>query len=80
MGICVPSERIGAIGSRLINYLNTDVGEPFYNRITQQGMPSTSKTCLTIPALKDALRRSGLVGACNVEQQLRTRCALWTYG
>jgi len=53
---------IGAIGSRLINYLNTDVGEPFYNRITQQGMPSTSKTCLTIPALKDALRRSGLLG------------------
>ena len=25
-------------------------------------MPSTSKTCLTIPALKDALRRSGLLG------------------
>jgi DGQHR domain-containing protein len=58
----VPSERVGAIGSRLVNYLNTDVGEPFYNRITQQGMPSTSKTCLTIPALKDALRRSGLLG------------------
>jgi DGQHR domain-containing protein len=61
-GSGVPTERIGAIGSRLINYLNTDVGEPFYNRITQQGMPSTSKTCLTIPALKDALRRSGLLG------------------
>ena len=61
-GSDVPSERIGAIGSRLINYLNTDVGEPFYNRITQQGMPSTNKTCLTIPALKDALRRSGLLG------------------
>jgi DGQHR domain-containing protein len=61
-GSDVPSERVGAIGSRLINYLNTDVGEPFYNRITQQGMPSTNKTCLTIPALKDALRRSGLLG------------------
>ena len=61
-GSAVPSERVGAIGSRLINYLNTDVGEPFYNRITQQGMPSTSKTCLTIPALKDALRRSSLLG------------------
>lgn len=58
----VPSERIGAISARLINYLNSDVGEPFYNRITQQGMPSTNKTCLTIPALKDALRRSGLLG------------------
>ena len=61
-GSNVPSERVGAIGSRLINYLNTDVGEPFYNRITQQGMPSTNKTCLTIPALKDAFRRSGLLG------------------
>ncbi|MBI2472262.1 MAG: DGQHR domain-containing protein [Planctomycetes bacterium] len=61
-GSTIPSERIGAIGARLINCLNTDVGEPFYNRITQQGMPSTNKTCLTIPAIKDALRRSGLLG------------------
>ena len=61
-GSDVPSERIGAIGARLINCINADVGEPFYNRITQQGIPSTNKTCLTIPALKDALRRSGLLG------------------
>jgi DNA sulfur modification protein DndB len=61
-GSDVPSERVGAIGARLINFLNTDVGEPFYNRITQQGMPSTNKTCLTIPAIKEALRRSGLLG------------------
>lgn len=61
-GSTVPSERIGAISARLINLLNADVGEPFYNRITQQGIPSTSKSCLTIPALKDALRRSGLLG------------------
>jgi DGQHR domain-containing protein len=61
-GSTVPSERIGAICARLINSLNADVGEPFYNRITQQGMPTTSKTCLTIPALKEALRRSGLLG------------------
>lgn len=61
-GSGVPSERIGAIASRLINCMNMDVGEPFYNRITQQGIPSTNKTCLTIPALKDALRRSGLLG------------------
>ncbi len=58
----VPSERIGAIAARLINSLNRDVGCPFYNRITQQGIPSTNKTCLTIPAIKDALRRSGLLG------------------
>jgi DNA sulfur modification protein DndB len=61
-GSSVPTERIGAIAARLINNLSTDVGEPFYGRITQQGMPSTNKTCLTIPAIKDALRRSGLLG------------------
>lgn len=58
----IPSERIGAISSRLINCLNLDVGEPFYNRVTQQGINSTNKTCLTIPAIKDALRRSYLLG------------------
>ncbi len=61
-GSAVPSERVGAISARLINYLNADAGEPFYNRITQQGMPSTSRACLTIPALKEALRRSALLG------------------
>jgi DGQHR domain-containing protein len=61
-GSDIPSERIGAICARLINYLNADLGEPFHNRITQPGLPTTSRTCLTIPALKDALRRSGLVG------------------
>jgi DNA sulfur modification protein DndB len=61
-GSDIPSERIGSIGARLVNLLNTDMGEPFHNRITQQGMPTTSRTSLTIPALKDALRRSGLVG------------------
>jgi len=61
-GSTIPSERIGAISARVINYLNVDLGEPFYNRITQQGMPSTNRTCLTIPALKEALRRSGLLG------------------
>lgn len=61
-GSTIPSERIGAIAARLINRLNADIGEPFYNRITQQGIKSTNKTCLTIPALKDAIRRSGLIG------------------
>lgn len=61
-GSTIPGERIGAIASRLINLLNTDVGEPFHNRVTQQGIASTNKTCLTIPAVKDALRRSGLLG------------------
>jgi len=61
-GSSVPSERIGAIASRLINNLNSDVGYPFYYRIPQQGIASTSRTCLTIPALKEAIRRSGLIG------------------
>ncbi|MHB1767470.1 MAG: DGQHR domain-containing protein, partial [Phycisphaerae bacterium] len=61
-GSDVPSERIGAIAARLINILNTDIGEPFHNRVIQQGINSTSKMCLTIPAIKDALRRSGLLG------------------
>ena len=61
-GSVVPGERIGAIASRLINNLNGDVGYPFYNRIPQQGIASTSRTCLTIPALKEAIRRSGLIG------------------
>ena len=58
----VPSERVGAIGARLIRALSADIGEPFYRRVTQQGISATEKTCLTIPALKDGLRRSGLIG------------------
>jgi len=57
-----PTERIGAISARLIGLLNNDIGEPLYGRVTQQGIAPTEKTCLTVPALKDGLRRSGLVG------------------
>jgi DNA sulfur modification protein DndB len=76
-GSQIPGERIGAIGARLINCLNADLGEPFFNRITQQGLPSTNKTCLTIPALKDALRRSGLLGRAllnNTNYELGALC------
>ncbi|NDV60969.1 DGQHR domain-containing protein [Puniceicoccales bacterium CK1056] len=57
-----PTERIGAISARLIGYLNNDIGEPLYGRVTQQGIAPTEKTCLTVPALKDGIRKSGLVG------------------
>ncbi len=57
-----PAERIGAISARLINILNDDLGEPFYGRITRQGIPATNTTCLTVPGLKEGLRKSGLVG------------------
>lgn len=57
-----PAERIGAISARLIGLLNNDIGEPLYGRVTRQGIPPTEKTCLTVPAIKDGLRRSGLIG------------------
>ena len=69
-GSSVPSERVGAIASRLINCLNTDVGLPFYSRVTQQGIASTNRTCLTIPAIKDALRRSGLIGKASLNNSV----------
>jgi len=57
-----PAERIGAIGARLITQMNGDIGEALYGRVTQQGIPATEKTCLTVPELKAGIRRSGLVG------------------
>ncbi|MBC5583409.1 DGQHR domain-containing protein [Eggerthella sp. NSJ-70] len=58
-----PNERIGAICSRLISLLNEDMGEPFYRKVTQQGIPPSDETCLTIPELKNGLKRSGLIGS-----------------
>ena len=58
----VPTERIGAISARLVGMLNGDLGEPLYQRVTQQGIAATEKICLTMPALKDGLRKSGLIG------------------
>ncbi|MGE4267813.1 MAG: DGQHR domain-containing protein [Deferribacterales bacterium] len=60
-------ERIGAICARLIGLLNTDIGEPLYGCVTQQGMVPTEKTCLTVPALKEGLIKSGLVGTVEVK-------------
>ena len=57
-----PAERIGAVSARLIGLLSSDVGEPLYGRVARQGIRPTGKACLTIPALKDGLRRSGLIG------------------
>ena len=64
-----PTERIGAISARLIGLLNNDFGEALYGRVTQQGITPTEKTCLTVPALKDGLRRSGLVGEAILKQK-----------
>lgn len=61
-GSKIPSERIGALSARLIGLLNMDVGEAFHNRVTKQGIQPTESTCLTVPNMKQALRRSGLIG------------------
>jgi DGQHR domain-containing protein len=68
-GSDVPSERIAAIAARLIGLLNADIGEPFYARVTQQGIPATTRMCLTVPALKDGLRKSGLLGKAAIREQ-----------
>lgn len=58
----VPSERIGAIAARLVQQLARELGGPFYNRIIAEGIKSTDKVCLTVPSIKSALKRSGLLG------------------
>ena len=57
-----PNERVGAICARLIGRLNSEVGSALYGRVTRQGITPTARACLTVPSLKDGLRRSGLVG------------------
>ena len=58
----VPAHRVGALAARTIQLLNDDVGEPFFNRVTAQGIPATQHTCLTVPQIKEGLKRSGLLG------------------
>ena len=50
----------------MINLLNSDVGEPFFSRVAQQGISAAAKSNLTLPALKEALRKSGLVGSAMI--------------
>lgn len=66
-GSTIPTERIGAMSARLVGVLNLDVGEAFYGRVTAQGIKTTDHTCLTVPAFKDGLRRSGLLGRALVK-------------
>lgn len=57
-----PVERVGALSAQVLQKLNRDLASPFYNRFTAEGLKSTNKACLTIPAVKSAIRRSRLVG------------------
>jgi len=66
----VPTKRIGAISSRLIGILNDDLGEPFYGRVSAQGIRSTDVSCLTIPYLMDGLRQSGLIGKAILKKKV----------
>src|SRR3546814_18356842 len=65
----VPAERVGAIGARLIGVLTVDIGEPFYRRFVQQGIPSTDRACLTVHAIKDGLRSSGMIGEVGLKRR-----------
>ncbi|MCK4829868.1 DGQHR domain-containing protein, partial [bacterium] len=64
-----PTERIGAIAARLIKILNGDLGEPFHNRVTAQGIRATDQMCLTVPEIKDGLKKSGLVGTATMKRK-----------
>ncbi len=68
-----PTERIGAIAARLIKSLNADLGEPFYNRITAQGFKATDQMCLTLPEIKDGLKRSRLIGTAIMKKNVYER-------
>jgi DNA sulfur modification protein DndB len=57
-----PRERIVAMCSRLVNVLNAEAGGPFHLRVVQTGLRSTRETCLTLPAMLDALKKSELLG------------------
>lgn len=72
----VPSERIGAIASRVIHQLGIELGGPLYNRIVAEGIKGTDKTCLTVPSLKSGLKRSGVLGrVVDGEYQKGALCA-----
>ncbi|MCB2191776.1 MAG: DGQHR domain-containing protein [Deltaproteobacteria bacterium] len=65
-----PSERIGSIGARIVKIINSDIGSPFYNRVRTGGISATDETCLTIPEIKSAIRRSGLIGKAILKTKL----------
>ncbi|NHK26519.1 DGQHR domain-containing protein [Parvularcula flava] len=64
-----PRQRLTAIASRLVNTLGSDPSSPFHERIVQTGLRGSRETCLTLPQLEEALRRSGLLG--SVSQKLK---------
>lgn len=56
------TDRIGAIATRVIDILATELESPLYNRICSEGDVKTSTKCLTLPEIKDGIRKSELIG------------------
>lgn len=71
-GSDVPSERIGAIGARVVQLLNTDLGQPLYGRFTVPGIRATETACITVKELKDGLRQPGLTGTATHKRKVYT--------
>lgn len=65
-----PRERIVAMCSRLVNVLNAEPGGPFHLRVVQTGLRGTRETCLTLPALLDAFKKSELLGRVGKKTKL----------
>lgn len=65
-----PTERVGALSARLISVLNSDIGEPLFGRVTAQGISGNDSTCLTVPAAKQALVKSGLLGRATLKNKI----------
>lgn len=66
-GSAEPSERIGALCARLIQKLNRDMASPLYGRFSAEGIKTTQRTCLTVPQVKQGIKRSGLLGRVSAE-------------
>lgn len=56
------SDRIGAIATRVIDILGTELESPLYNRLCSEGDIKTPIKCLTLPEIKDGIKKSELIG------------------
>lgn len=68
-----PRPRVSAMCSRLVNVLNSDLGEPFFERVVQTGLRAGNDNpsiCLTLPQIKEGFERSKLLG--SVHPKLKT--------
>lgn len=57
-----PEEAYHALLSRTVSVLGRELGSPFRNRIVQEGDSQTPDTPLTVTAIYEAIKKSGLVG------------------